>query len=267
MAILTISRQYGSLDRENSQAMARVWHYEYVDRRKIIFEDMAAQGADWEKFGREFDEHYPNVWERFDRSFKGFVTLGQSIILNYALKDNVMIIGRGGNFLLREVPYSLNVRIVAPLKQRIEAIMAKEGLSDGAAELLIKKVDKEMARLVNLIYGKNIDDPSAYDLFFDAGVMPMHDIMAAIRAALLEKDRLKTDEAVAELKMKALAKKVQAAVMIDPKLFVPIFNVIPGKDRLLVTGVVHSPEERTKVEAIVKKTAQAVPVEFSLHHR
>ena len=238
--------------------MARLWNYEYIDRRKIL-EDMSAQGTQWEEFGKEFDEHYPNMWERFDRSFTGFVVLSQSIILNYALKDNVIIVGRGGNFLLREVPFALNVRIVAPLEQRLEAIMKRENLSRSAAELFVKKVDKEMSRAVQRIYGKNIDDPSAYDLFFDVGVLPIHEVMAAIRAALLVKDSLKTEDAVKALQMKALAKKVRAGIVTNPKLYVPVFDVLPGKDLLLVTGIVHNPEERKKVENAVRETCRNGP--------
>jgi cytidylate kinase len=266
MAIVTISRQLGSIDKEIAQSMARLWHYEYIDRRKIL-DEMAAQGSQWEEFGKEFDEHYPNIWERFDWSFTGFVTLGQSIILNYALKDNVMIVGRGGNFLLGEVPFSLNVRIVGPLEQRLEAIMKRENMSRSAAEIFVKKVDKEVSRWVHYVYGKNIDDPSAYDLFFDIGVLPIHEVMAAIKAALLEKDKLKTEETMKDLQMKALAKKVHAGVVTNQNLFVPIFNVVPDRDHLVVSGIVHNPEELKKVENAVKTLAGTVPVEFSLHYR
>ncbi len=266
MAILTISRQVGSTDKEIMRSMARRWDYEYVDRVKIL-EDMGAHGSQWAEFGSEFDERSPNLWERFDKSFRGFVVLSQSIILSYALKDNVVIVGRGGNFLLRDVPHALSVRIVAPLEQRLETIMKRENLSRGAAELLVKKVDKEMARAVNLIYGKNIDDPSAYDLFFDVGVVPAREAMAATRAALLEKDKLKTEDAEKALQIKALAKKVHAGIVTDPKLFIPVFNVMPGKDLLLVTGIVHNPAERKKVENVIKSIAGTVPVEFALHYR
>ena len=183
MAILTISRQIGSVDKEITQAMAKVWNYEYVDRERIL-EDMRTQGPRWEEFGKDFDERRPSLWERYDRSYTGFVVLSQSVILNHALKNNVIIVGRGGNFLLRETPYALNVRIVAPLALRVEAIAKREGLSQGAAELLVKKVDKEMAGAVRLIYGKDIDDQSNYDLVFDLGVLPAQEAFAAIKAAL-----------------------------------------------------------------------------------
>jgi cytidylate kinase len=266
MAVLTISRQLGSIDKDITQTMARLWSYEYIDRRKIL-EDMSSQGSQWGEFGKEFDEHYPSIWERFDWSFTGFVVLSQSIILNYALKDNVIIVGRGGNFLLRDVPFALNVRIVAPVEYRLEAIMKRENLSRSAAELFVKKIDKEMSRAVQLIYGRNINDPSAYDLFFDVGVLPIHDIMAAIRAALEEKDKLKTENAVKALWMKALAKKVRAGIATNQKLFIPVFDVLPGENQLLVTGIVHNPEERKKVERAVQELAGKTKVEFSLHYR
>jgi cytidylate kinase len=266
MAILTISRQIGSVDKEIMQTTADLWNYEYIDRQRVL-EDMAALGGRWEEFGEEFDEHYPSLWERYDRSYTGFVVLSQSIILNHALKDNAIIVGRGGNFLLRETPYALNVRIVAPLEQRLEAIMKRENLSKSAAELLVKKVDKEMAGAVRLIYGKDIDDPTNYDVIFDLGVLPIQETFATIKAALTQKDSLKTPEAEKELKMKTLAKKVRAGIVTSPKFFIPVFDVLSGEDRLLVTGIVHNPEEHKRVEEEAKKLAGEVPVECSLHYR
>ncbi len=266
MAILTISRQIGSITKDVTQTMARSWGYEHVDRTKIV-EDMGIRGDQWREFGEEFDEHYPNIWERFDRSYTGYVALSQSIILNYALKDNVIIVGRGGNFLLRDVPYCLNVRIIAPVEQRVRAVMKRDVLSKSAARLFVARVDKEVAKSVQHIYGHDINDPSAYDLFFDVGVVPIADIMGAIRTALLEKDRLKTEEAARLLRMKALAKEVEAGIATDPKFFIPVFDVSPRTDRLVVTGIVHNPEECDRVKETVKKITGWVPVKFSLHYR
>jgi hypothetical protein len=52
-----------------------------------------------------------------------------------------------------------------------------------------------------------------------------------------------------------------------PSFFFPIFDVVPGKDQLLITGIVHNPDERKKVESAVKELAGAVPIEFALHYR
>ncbi len=266
MAILTISRQIGSITKDVTQTMALTWGYEHVDRTKIIG-DMSDHGNRWREFGEEFDEHYPNIWERFDRSYTGYVALSQSIILNHALKDNVIIVGRGGNFLLRDVPYCLNVRIVAPVEQRVKTVMKRDVLSKAAARLFVARVDKEVAKSVQHIYGHDINDPHAYDLFFDIGVVPIADITGAIRTALSEKDRLKTEEAIRALRMKALAKEVEAGIATNPEFFIPVFEVAPRPDRLDVTGIVHNPEECDRVKESVKKITGWVPVKFSLHYR
>lgn len=75
------------------------------------------------------------------------------------------------------------------------------------------------------------------------------------------------DESEKALRMKALAKKVHAGIATHPKLFIPVFEVAPGKDRLLVTGIVHTPEEHRKVEEEARRLAGSVPVECSLHYR
>jgi cytidylate kinase len=266
MAILTISRQIGSITKDVTQTMAESWGYEHIDRTKIIGE-MGDHGGRWREFGEEFDEHYPNIWERFDRSYTGYVALSQSTILSYALKDNVIIVGRGGNFLLRDVPHCLNVRIVAPVEQRVRTVMKRDVLSKAAARLFVAKVDKEVAKSVHHIYGHDINDPHAYDLFFDVGVVPIADMAGAIRTALLEKDKLKTEEAVRALRMKALAKEVEAGIATDPEFFVPVFEVSPNAERLVVTGIVHNPEESDRVKEAVKKITGWVPVKFSLHYR
>ena len=118
MAIITISREFGSTVKEIGQSLAESLGYEYVDRGKII-DDMKALGKEWGNLGEEFDERYPNFWERYDWSFRGFVALTQSIILNYGLKDRRVLVGRGWNSLFKDVPYALRIRISMPLEARI----------------------------------------------------------------------------------------------------------------------------------------------------
>ena len=74
-----------------------------------------ASGKEWEEWGKNLDEHCPTVWEKYDWSFRGFGALLQSHILNHALNNKVVIMGRGGNFLLKDIPYALKV----PLQRRL----------------------------------------------------------------------------------------------------------------------------------------------------
>jgi len=97
MAILTISREFGSGGREIGQAVAALLNYEYIDKQNIL-SDLKSAGHEWEKWGRDLDEHCPTIWEKYDWSFRGFSALLQRCILDHALRGKAVIMGRGGNF-------------------------------------------------------------------------------------------------------------------------------------------------------------------------
>jgi len=271
MAILTISRQFGSGGREIGHAVAEAMHYEYIDRQKIL-EDMSKEGAFWKDKAEYFDENYPDLWERSVWAYRGFVALNQSYFLQHAVKGNVVIMGRGGNFLLKQFPFVLKVRIIAPLEKRIERIMVREGVNKEIAQYLIERADTEMAKAVYIIYGKNIDDPGEYDFVFDTAKKSQDEIVSIIKNALIEKDKYQTPEAMEALKLRALAEKIKAAILTDPQLLISTLDVDPKEEGLvkygfIVQGVVHRKEDIGKIEEIAKKMAGDLPVEFHITSR
>ena len=142
MAILTISREYGSGGREIGRGVAERLGYAYEDRVSLMAA-LRSAGPHWERFCAEYDEHQPTVWERYDWSFHGYAALLQRHVLEAAARGRVVIVGRGGAFLLAAVPTALHVRIVAPLADRIERIMRREHADHDSVRRLIERVDRE----------------------------------------------------------------------------------------------------------------------------
>lgn len=264
MAILTISREFGSGGREIGQAVAALMNYEYVDKQRLL-DDLKGSGAEWEKWGKELDEHCPTVWEKNDWSFRGFSALVQSCILDHALRGNVVIMGRGGNFLLRGVPSAFRVRINAPLDQRIERIMMRESVDRETAKWLIKKTDSERECSIRSMYEKEWDDADAYDIIFDTGKRNEEEIVNIIRENLQEREHVAGNEKV--LVMRAEAARLKAALLTDPKLFVPTLEVFHDGDTIVLRGIVHSPKEHKAVEQEAKRLAKDLPLRCELHYR
>jgi hypothetical protein len=271
MAILTIARKYGSGGREIGQAIAEQLKYDYIDRRRIL-DDMKAEGKQWEERAKYFDENYPNLWERYEWSFRGFVALNQSYFLDYALKDKVVIIGRGGNFLLKGIPFVLRVRVIAPIERRIEKVMEKERVNTENARWLIEKADHEMARAIYLIYGREWDNPEEYERVFDTGIQSNDEIITAIKNALLEKEKSNTEKARKILQLRALATKIKAEITTNPQYNLSVFDVDPKEEGmiekgLVLRGIVHNQDDVKKIEEEAKKLAGDIPVEFELQYR
>ena len=271
MAILTISRRYGSGGRDIGHAVADLLHFEYVDRKRIL-EDIGKAGQAWGDFAKQYDEKQPSVYERYKWSFRGFVALNQAQILDYALQDNMVIMGRGGNFLLRGIPFAFRIHLKASVDDRIERLIKREGIDSGNARWLIEKVDKEMAGAVYLIYGSAWDDPKQYDRVFDTSTQNAGEIVTAVKDELLKRASAGTEKARQVLQLRALAAKVRARIAIEPTFPISALDVRPKEEGLIqygiiVRGVVYNKSAIGPIQEAAKKICGEVPVEFELQYR
>jgi cytidylate kinase len=263
MAILTISRRYGSGGRDIGHAVADLLHYEYV---------VGKAGQAWGDFAKQYDEKQPSVYERYKWSFRGFVALNQAQILDYALQDNMVIMGRGGNFLLRGIPFAFRIHIKASMEDRIDWLVKREGIDSENARWLIEKVDKEMAGAVYLIYGSAWDDPKQYDRVFDTSTQKTEEIVTAIREEMLKRASSNTEKARQTLQLRALAAKVRARIAIEPTFPISALDVRPKEEGLIqygiiVRGVVYNKSAMGPIQEAAKKICGEVPVEFELQYR
>jgi cytidylate kinase len=266
MAVLTISRDLGSGGREVAQAISAALAYRFLDREEILAHIRAA-GHKWEKWAEEFDEHSPRLWEKFDWSYRGFLALVQSTILNEATTGKVIVIGRGGNFLLKDIPFVLRLRVVAPLDVRIQRIADRESIDRDSAIWLLERTDRERAGFLYFAYGKNGKDPRDYDFVFDSGSTPIDEIVAIVEKILAEKDALQTDESLLTLRMKALAADIKAHLFTNVPFFMSTLDVEFSGGEISVRGVVRLPRERELITKIARNMAGEVPVKTEIRYR
>jgi cytidylate kinase len=266
MAILAISYEFGSGAEEIGRAVEKQLGYEYIALGRVL--DEAKQtGKKWERFSIEYGEGSPNIWERYDWSFMGFMALVQSIILGHALRDNVVIMTRGANYLLRGIPHALRIRVVAPVEKRIVRVMSKEDISHDTARLLVRQADWEIASVIRQLYGKKWDDPEAYEIKFDTSARPMEEIHEIVRNLLAARGNLKSPEAQRQLEMRALAARIKAAVATNPEFLIPTLEVEPRGEEILLRGVARSIREHKAIDREVRNVSGSVPVTCEIHYR
>lgn len=266
MAILTVSREFGSGGREIAHAVADAMNYEYVDKETFL-NDIRQIGHKWEEWAKDLDEHHPSVWEKYDWSFRGFGALIQSTILNYAAKDRAVIMGRGGNILLEGVPFSLRICVVAPLAARIERIIKRESVDRGTAHWVAEKMGRERSGFIHCLYGKRWEDRAGYDKVVDTGAKSIEEIVASVTRLLLERDCLGTEDVRRDLEMRSAAAKIKAGLATNPAIFIPTLSVVWDGRRIVLQGVVHNPREHRRIEEAARKLAGDFPLKCELHYR
>lgn len=266
MAILTISREFGSGGREVGQGVASALKYDCLDKEKLL-EVLGEKGRKWVEWGKGLDEHSPSLWERYDWSFRGFGALIKKILLDFALKDNVVIMERGGNFLLEHVPHTFRIRVIAPMANRLDRIMIRENVDYDTARWLAERTDRDRNRFIMSVFGRDWADPAGFDAIFNGGIQPIEEIVHTVCDTLVARDRLKTKEAEEDLRIRAIAAKVEAGLLTKPYLFVSTLGVEVEGDTIVVQGIVRNPDHRKRIEELAIGFSGDAKLSFRLHYR
>jgi hypothetical protein len=180
--------------------------------------------------------------------------------------------GRGGNFLLKGIPFVLGVRIIAPIEKRIEKIMEKEGINSENAKWLIEKADSETANAIYLIYGRDWDNPAEYEMVFNTGIQSRDEIITTTKNALFEKEKLSTEEARIILKLRALVLKIKAEISTNPRYSISVLDIDPKEEGMIgkgiiIRGIVHNQDDIKEIEESAKRLAGDIPIECELQYR
>ncbi len=266
MSVLTISREYGSGGREIGHGVAEKLGYRYLDKEQILME-MRAHGKKWENWAKGLDEHAPSIWERFDWSFRGFGFLLKSIVLDHAAIDDVVIMGRGANIILADVPHVFRIRIVAPLEARLDRIMLRESVDYDTARWLVNKTDKDRRLFLKSMFHSDWNNPKHYDRIFDTAETPWDEVVRIVCETLVGIKAKKDHKTQLLLMKRAAAAKIEAGLHTYPFLFINTVEVVIENDDLVLKGVVRDSRHKKKVEDIARKLAGDQPLIFRLKYR
>lgn len=97
------------------------------------------------------------------------VNIVRGVIDAVARRDNVVIVGRGSQAILRDRPDTLHVRVEAPFEQRMQRVQEEEDVLPMRAERMIDERDRASQDYLRRFYGIDIWDPRHYHLVINTG--------------------------------------------------------------------------------------------------
>jgi cytidylate kinase len=248
MPVITISRQVGSLGDEIAKAVRDKLNYDYIDKQKIS-EALADQGfrtLDLERY----DEKKPSIWQSLSVQKKKFSFLIRAAVYELATNENVLIVGRGGQAILKDFPGTLHVRIVAPYAKRLSRLMNQKGCVEKEAEQIIRQSDRESSGYISTYFAADWDDQDLYDLVINTGSIAVNTAVAIITSAVEAREFQKASQPIEKLKDLALTRKVQATLLDIPRLRIVTVRVERGVADL--SGGVESLSAKEACEKAVK---------------
>lgn len=146
--VITISRQFGALGRTIAQHMAMELGIDYFDR-DIVEETALRMGLPVSEISKEeeraggffAEKRYPLGMGPVSMQEELFL-IQSNIIKDFAAMQSCIIVGRCGDYCLRNADRALHVYVYAPYEKRLENCTSILGMDEKTARDMIKDVDK-----------------------------------------------------------------------------------------------------------------------------
>jgi cytidylate kinase len=182
MAVITISREPGSLGEEVAARVAGRLGFMLVDRARLsqVWSEVDLDEADFTRA----DEGGTDRIGPTDPEAELHVKLLQGLIAELAEEQDLVLIGRGGQGLFHGRPGTLHVRIVASRPFRVGQVLTHGGLTAREAGRRIREWEAQRSRYVRRVYRLNWADPSLYDLTLGMDRLSIEQAVHLIAAAV-----------------------------------------------------------------------------------
>jgi cytidylate kinase len=191
--VVTISREFGSGGAEIGRIIAQESNLTYIDSA-IIDEVARRLGVDVAKAARQdeqtsgnfrhiaaaiqayhpFSIQYGTLLQQhlspLESSETAYLHLTQTVIRELATEGNVVIVGRGSQFLLHNAPRTLHIYVFAPLPDRVATVMERFHLSHKEALALVERRDYEYKAYQSHYYGSDGSQPGLYHLLINTSL-------------------------------------------------------------------------------------------------
>ena len=91
----------------------------------------------------------------------------EEVIRLLARLGKVVIIGRAGFLVARDMPGAIHIRLIASMDNRMQAVMKHDCISENEAAKVIRKIDAERAAFLKSHHNFDIHTPSQFDLVWN----------------------------------------------------------------------------------------------------
>ncbi len=167
MNIITVSRLVGSYGDEIAAKVAEKMGLEFIGRTGLHELAMSCDPEYSEACTLYETEHGPSFFERlfFDRP--SHKSLFEALTFEQASRGNVVMLGRGAQIVLHDLPGVFSVGVIASPDIRVQRIMEKLAISREEANYYVDKYDGERINLIKTIFEKDPTDLLLYNLLIN----------------------------------------------------------------------------------------------------
>ncbi len=201
MPVITIARQFGAGGKTLGTRVAENLGYNLIDEQIVemvaLEADVAPELVDAIAQETGHEGIVQRLLRRFGPFSKGYVetameerpgyvngdlyiSLLHKVIPIFAEQGNVVIIGRGGQYILAERPDTFHFLMIANIENRIKFMMEHYQIDRKKAQAVIDKQNKRRINLYRYFGRTDYDQPDLYHLVLNMNRLRLDDAVQAV---------------------------------------------------------------------------------------
>lgn len=250
MSVIAMTKEMGSLGTFIGLEVARRLGYEFL--RNDIIKAAAREYRAMEGQLVGAVEETPRLLDRFGRRAQRYQLYIQAAVLDAALRERVLLMGRWSTIFLRGIRHAIRVRVCAPADVRAERVMTRFGIDHAEAVRRITVYDAGVRARMRQLFDVDWTDPILYDLVINTGAVTLESGVRQLLALAAAPEFQPTEASRADLRNQALSARVRATLKATAATAAVDVDVRATEGRLLLGGVVGSEEEREAVDTVAR---------------
>lgn len=191
MAVITISRQFGSLGDELASYLADKLGCNVIDRMTVLEEF-------YEDISSDERAALKDSAKTFLREFKDGKTYKDVLIekiLEMTESGNLIVLGEGGCVILEDDEDAIHIRVTASEELRRIRTSRMLNMEMEETKNFISYSDKRRKRFVSTLYERDLADPSLFDLTFNTDNLSVEECADAVLALIKKRANRRAIEA------------------------------------------------------------------------
>jgi len=185
MAVITISKEFVTESEKVASLAAQRLGYEYIGKNLIaeIAKELHISESEAEIFRKTSQSRILRFVDRYTCSIvqkvvdrehgclddKNYYETTKNLVEKSYDAGDVIILGWGGQCILRNKPNTLHVRLTKDAETKINEIMQNRNLEHKAAKDFIEREERDLRDYIKQYFNEDWNDARLYDLIIDLG--------------------------------------------------------------------------------------------------
>ncbi|MBW2227512.1 MAG: cytidylate kinase-like family protein [Deltaproteobacteria bacterium] len=185
MAVITISKEFGTEGEKVASRVAEKLGYEYIGKNLVadIAKELHISESEATTFHKTSQSRILRFVDRYTCSIvqkvvdrehgclddKNYYEVTKKLVENVYEAGDVIILGWGSQCLLKGKPETLHVRLIKDNDLKTKELIQAENLSPKAAKDFIDREEGDLKAYVRQYFNEDWNDAHLYDLIIDMG--------------------------------------------------------------------------------------------------